>query len=374
MKTFAVFLLVALISRASPSSSDRPSSQKNVPVPRTFFGNLVPQTNDEQNSTQAGSTSASRSSFPALQALSNSTMEYLSGPLSTRVIPFTYIFVIVLGIPANVAILCFLAKKIRKVSSAILYYSLAVSDLFLLLSLTFKIHYHLHGNDWVLGEAACRVVTACFYGNLYCSAMTLACISVKRYIAVVHPFMYKGLPKKMCTAWVSLGVWGVFGIAVIPEFLIQQSYWLPQLNRTSCHDVLARDDNSFSFAFLLSYNLVLTVVGLLVPLVVSIVCYIRIIIVLKKSLQDWGKYIKASSLVFAIFLVCFLPAGFLHFIHYLQLELNGTESLYGYFNLAVCLCCLHACLDPFLFVLMSTSTGSRLFIMTFKGKSMSITL
>ncbi|KAF6721712.1 Proteinase-activated receptor 3 [Oryzias melastigma] len=363
MKTFAVFLLVALISRASPSSSDRPSSQKNVPVPRTFFGNLVPQTNDEQNSTQAGSTSASRSSFPALQALSNSTMEYLSGPLSTRVIPFTYIFVIVLGIPANVAILCFLAKKIRKVSSAILYYSLAVSDLFLLLSLTFKIHYHLHGNDWVLGEAACRVVTACFYGNLYCSAMTLACISVKRYIAVVHPFMYKGLPKKMCTAW-----------PVIPEFLIQQSYWLPQLNRTSCHDVLARDDHSFSFAFLLSYNLVLTVVGLLVPLVVSIVCYIRIIIVLKKSLQDWGKYIKASSLVFAIFLVCFLPAGFLHFIHYLQLELNGTESLYGYFNLAVCLCCLHACLDPFLFVLMSTSTGSRLFIMTFKGKSMSITL
>uniref|UniRef100_A0A3P9IKL5 Coagulation factor II thrombin receptor like 2 n=1 Tax=Oryzias latipes TaxID=8090 RepID=A0A3P9IKL5_ORYLA len=345
-------------------------SGKAFPNPRTFFGNLVPQTNVEKNSSQVVSSPPS----PALQSLSNSTVEYLSGPLSTRVVPFIYIFVIVFGVPANVAILCFLATKIRKVSSAILYYSLAVSDLFLLLSLTFKVHYHLHGNNWVLGEAACRVVTACFYGNLYCSAATLACISIKRYIAVVHPFMYKGLPKRMCTTWVSLGVWGVFGTAIIPEFLIRQSFWLPQLNRTSCHDVLARDDSSFSFVFLLSYNLVLTVIGLLAPLVVSIFCYIRIIVELKNSLQDWGKYIKASSLVFGIFLVCFLPTGILHFIHYLQLELNGSEGLYGYFSMAVCLCCLHACLDPFLFVLMSTSTGSRLFIMTFKGKSMSITV
>lgn len=309
---------------------------------------------------------------PALRSLSNGTVAYLQGTLSTRVIPITYIVIVTFGIPANVAILCLLATKIRKVSSAILYCSLAVSDLLLLLSLFFKAHYHLHGNNWVLGEAACRVVTACFYGNLYCSALTLACISMKRYFAVAYPFVYKAFPKRACTAWVSLAVWGLFGAAIVPELLVQQSYWLPQLNRTTCHDVLPLLGPSHSY--LRYYNVIIAILGLLVPLVVSAVCFTRIIRELNRSHQDWTMYIRTSSLVFGIFAVCFTPAGVLHLIHYVQLFADGTESLYIYFNVAVCLCCLHACLDPFLFFLMSRSAGSKLYLTISKSKSLSITI
>ncbi|XP_040012683.1 proteinase-activated receptor 3 [Xiphias gladius] len=342
-------------------------SEVNVPLPRTFIG--IVKIIKLQNETQVSATSHSP---PALQSLSNSTAGYLGGPLSTRVIPIIYILVVIVGIPANVAILCALASKIRKVSSAILYCSLAVSDLFLLLSLLFKAHYHLQGNHWALGEAACRVVTACFYGNLYCSAQTLACISIKRYLAVVHPFMYKTLPKRMCTSWVTLAVWVVFGAAVVPELLIRQSYRLPELGRIACHDVLPLDSDSH--IFLLYYNLILTVFGLLAPLVVAVVCYARIVYKLNQSHQDWAMYIKVISLVFAIFLVCFVPAGVLHFLHYVQLFVDGTESLYVYFNVAVCLCCLHACLDPFLFLLMSKSARSGRYLRTFKGKTVSISV
>ncbi|XP_074473274.1 proteinase-activated receptor 3 [Sebastes fasciatus] len=343
-------------------------------VPRTFFANLdteQPTDNifDVLNETKAP---VSSHSLPALRSLSNSTAEYLRGALSTRVIPIIYMLVVAVGIPANVAILCMLASKIRKVSSAILYYSLAVSDLLLLLSLFFKAHYHFYGNDWVLGEAACRVVTACFYGNLYCSAQTLACISIKRYLAVVHPFMYKSLPKRAFTGWVSVAVWGVFGAAVVPELLVKQSYWLPEVKLTTCHDVLPR--NSDSHVFLLYYNLFLTIFGLFVPLVVTVVCYARIVRELNRSHHDWTMYIKASSLVLVIFLVCFAPAGVLHFLHYVQLFADGTESLYVHFKVAVCLCCLHACLDPFLFALMSKSAGSSLYLRGFKGKTLSLSV
>uniref|UniRef100_A0A3Q0RHA0 Coagulation factor II thrombin receptor like 2 n=1 Tax=Amphilophus citrinellus TaxID=61819 RepID=A0A3Q0RHA0_AMPCI len=324
-----------------------------VPVPRTFNGVPVIQPQPVLNGTQAPFLTYSP---PALQSLSNSTVGYLRGTLSTRVIPIIYMIVVIVGIPANISILSLLATKIRKVSSAILYCSLAVSDLLLLLSLFFKAHYHFHGNHWVLGETACRVVTACFYGNLYCSALTLACISIKRYLAVAFPFKYKSMPKRMCTAWVTLALWGVFGAAIIPELLVQQSYWLPQLNRTTCHDVLPLDYSSH--VFLIYYNLILTVLGLMVPLVVTVVCFVRIINELTRSHFDWAMYIKASSLVFAIFLVCFVPAGVLHLLHYVQLFVDGTESLYAYFNVAVCLCCVHACLDPFFFLLMSKSAGS----------------
>lgn len=307
---------------------------------------------------------------PSLELLSNRTEGYLSSPLSTRVIPIIYILSMAVGMPANVAILCTLATKIRKVSSAILYCSLAVSDLLLLVSLSFKAHYHLHGNHWALGEALCRAVTACFYGNLYCSAQTLACISIKRYIAVVHPFTYKSLPKRTFALWVTVATWGVFAAGVVPELLVQQSYWIPEMNRTSCHDVLPLKESTH--VLLLYSNLFLTIFCLLVPLLVTIVCYSRIICELNQSHHDWALYIKSSSLVFVIFLVCFTPAGVLNLSHHVQLFLDGADSLYVHFKVAVCLCCLHACLDPFFFLLMSKSAGSRLNFRPFIKMSMSL--
>uniref|UniRef100_A0A3B4AX55 G-protein coupled receptors family 1 profile domain-containing protein n=1 Tax=Periophthalmus magnuspinnatus TaxID=409849 RepID=A0A3B4AX55_9GOBI len=276
---------------------------------------------------------------------------FSSGNISTILIPVLYILILAVGVPANLFTLCSLASKVRKVSSAILYCSLALSDLLLLLSLVFKAHYHLRGNHWLFGETACRMVSACFYGNLYCSAQTLASISVKRYLAVVHPFMYKSLPKRMCTTWVTVVLWMILGAGLVPELLVHQSYWISQLDIITCHDILPL--GSESHKFLLYYNLVLTIFGLLVPLVVCVVCYVRILTELKQSHTDWGLYIRSSSLVFLIFLVCFTPAGVLHFAHYVQLFADGTEGLYMYFNVAVCLCCLHAAMDPFLFMLMS---------------------
>lgn len=343
-----------------------------VPQPRTFIGwrlNQINQTKLELGGTQEPNLTPSSS---ALESLSDSAIGYLTGPLSTQVIPIIYLMVVTVGIPANVAILCLLMTKVRKVSSAVLYSSLAVSDILLLLSLSFKAHYHFHGNHWVLGEAACRIVTACFYGNLYCSSLTLACITVKRYMAVVHPFMYKSVPKITYAAWITVAVWGVFGASIVPQLLVQQSFWVRDLNRTTCHDVLPLGYDSHSF--LLYYNLVLTVLCLLVPLVVTVVCFIQIIAELNQSHFDWKMYMKAISLIFSIFMVCFLPCGVLHFLHYVLLSARGTENLYVYFNLAVCLSCLHACLDPFLFLIMSSSTSSRPYLIPFKDKSLSISV
>lgn len=351
------------------NNSKQHNSSSVFPEPRVFKGDPVFEPDLVLNETLDPDSTAPPA---ALQSLSNITVRYLDGALSTRVIPVVYILVVAVGVPANVAIIGLLATKIRKVSSAILYCSLAVSDLLLLLSLLFKAHYHLHGNHWALGEAACRAVTACFYGNLYCSALTLTCISIKRYLAVVHPFRYKSLPKRACTSWACLGVWAAFGAAVVPELLVQQSYWLPQLNRTTCHDVLPL--GHASHAFLLYYNLVLAILGLLLPLVVTVACFVRIVHGLNRSHYDWATYIKASSLVFTIFLVCFVPAGVLHFVHYLQLSADGTERLYVSFSVGACLCCLHAALDPFLFVLMSKSSGSRIYFLNFKGKTLSISI
>ncbi|KAL7844850.1 hypothetical protein SRHO_G00233890 [Serrasalmus rhombeus] len=373
-KTLLIFIMTLLLlelTRGSKSGKNRHNRTEGI-SPRTFRGQTIPvQLPLPPNSTETlARSSPSGVVEPGLQLLSNSTAMYLRGALSTRAIPVVYIVSIVVGVPANVAILVSIGAKVRRVSSAILYCSLATSDLLLLLSLLLKMHYHFAGNDWMFGEATCRLVTACFYGNLYCSAHTLACISVKRYLAVVHPFLYKSLPKRSCTAWASLAVWIMFSIAMVPELLVHQTYRIPQLRIITCHDVLPVDQGSSNF--LVVYNLALTLLGFLLPLMVTTACYTSIVWELNRSHRDWSLYIKASTLVFFIFVLCFAPSSFIHFLHYVRLYSSGAENFYAYFNVAVCLCCLHSCLDPFLFFLMSRTAGSKLYFMTRKGKTLSI--
>lgn len=302
--------------------------------PKTFYGRKA--STNEQNLTL---------DVPEL-IISNSHVNYTSDFISTRIIPVVYLIAIVIGIPSNTLVLAFLSRKTKCLSSAILYLNLAASDLLLLVSLTLKVHYHLNGNNWVFGELACKFVTACFYGALYCCIYTHMCISVLRYLAVVHPFMYRGLRKRSCTAWGSLTMWIVFVMAMAPEFLTHQSYYLSEARIITCHDILPYDEKLYDFLIL--YRLCLIFLGFIFPFAIILFAYGTIVNPLSRSSCDFTYYIKAITLVFVIFLLCFTPSNTIHFIHYVKLYTGKQDDLYKYFSVAVCLCCFHSCLDPIL--------------------------
>lgn len=297
------------------------------------------------------------SSFPRTPRLDlkpeDPALAYTRGVLSTRVIPSAYGLAMALGIPSNSYILGFLRARAKagSTSMTLLYVSLALSDLLLLLSLAPRLHYHLNGNHWVFGEAACRLVTACFYGNVYCSAHTIACVSLKRYLAVVRPFLYRRLSKRAWTLGACLTVWGVFGVAMVPELLVKQSYQLSQDGVTTCHDVLPLDEASH--ALLVPYRLALVCLGFLLPFLLCVFTHVALVRHLGRSGCNWKPFIRVCTLVLLIFLLCFAPSGVLHMAHYVRLYYSGEDGLYVYYSAAVCLCCFHSCLDPFLCVLMS---------------------
>lgn len=294
---------------------------------------------------------------------------YSSGILSTWVIPSSYIVAMLVGIPSNAYILVFLRVRLstKSLSTVLLYLNLALSDLLLLLSLALRVHYHFNGNNWMFGETSCRLITALFYGNVYCSAQTIACISVKRYLAVVKPFFYRRLAKTKLAAWTCLVVWLLFGAAVTPELLVRQTYHVSQLGITTCHDVLPLEEKSHSS--LVPYRLVLICLGFIIPFLICIYAHMAIIYHLGQSACDWKPFIRVSTLVFTIFVVCFLPSGILHITHYIRLFSIGDDRLYGYYRVAVCLCCLHSCLDPFLCMLVSKTASSDLQFISLRGNS-----
>ncbi|XP_064165071.1 proteinase-activated receptor 3-like [Anguilla rostrata] len=368
-----ILLLSLLLLDVSLQDNGNKSHKENRNItaisPRSFRGGLKGKIVHPQNTMRTVPSSPSPTLFLKLGLQANGTASYFTSVLSTQIIPAAYVVAIIIGIPSNAIVLVALTAKTKTFSTAILYFSLALSDLLFLITLTLKAFYHFNGNHWVFGEAACKVVTACFYGNVYCSIQTLMCISINRYLAIVHPFTYKSLPKHSCTMCCSLMVWVLFFTAMVPEFLIRQSYHLPDLGITTCHDVLPLNDESYSF--LPYYKLTLICLGFFVPFMVTVVSHVFIIFQLNKAHDDCMHYIKMSTLVFIIFTVCFTPSNVIHFIHYVKLYTSKEEHFYVYYSVAMCLCGIHSCLDPFLFSLMSRSTGSKQYFITFKGKTLS---
>lgn len=295
---------------------------------------------------------------------------FSSGVLSNWIIPSAYGLSMLLGIPSNAFILAFLRVKIKDKSRStiILYLNLALSDLLFLLSLAMRIHYHVNGNHWIFGEVSCRLITALFYGNVYCSSQTIACISVKRYLAVVKPFLYRQLATTSLSVWTCLIVWLLFAVAIVPELMVQQSYYISELGVITCHDILPLEEEPHSL--LVPFRLGLVCIGFILPFLVCVYAHVSVVFHLGQSGCDWKPFIKVSSLVFIIFVICFLPSGILHLTHYIRLILSGDDHLYGYYRAAVCLCCFHSCLDPFLCVLLSRTASSELQFISLRGASL----
>ncbi|XP_006913217.1 proteinase-activated receptor 3 [Pteropus alecto] len=282
--------------------------------------------------------------------VNNATIGYLRSSLSTKLIPIIYILVFVVGVPANAVTLWMLFFRTKSICTTIFYINLATADFLFCATLPFKIAYHLNGNNWVFGELMCRATTVIFYGNMYCSILLLACISISRYLAIVHPFTYRGLPRRTY-ALITCGlVWATVFLYMLPFFILKQEYYLVQQDITTCHDVHNTCESSSPFQ--LYYFISLAFFGFLIPFAVIIYCYTAIIRTLNAYDHRWLWYVKASLLILVIFTICFAPSNIILIIHHTNYYYN-TDGLYFIYLIALCLGSLNSCLDPFLYFLMS---------------------
>lgn len=283
--------------------------------------------------------------------INNNTINYLTSFQSVKLIPAVYIAAVLIGVPSNAITLWMLFFKIRSVRTAIFYKNLAISDFLFCVMLPFKISYHLRGNNWIFGEAMCRIMTAIFYGNMYCSALLLTCISISRYVAIVHPFTYRTLPTHPLTILACGVVWTIVFLYMLPLIITKQSYYIHLLNITTCHDVHNSCETESPFQFY--YFISLAVFGFVIPLCVVIFCYVSIIRTLKAYDRKWYWYIKISFLILSIFAICYTPSNIILIAHHVDFYYNYKDNLYSSYLVALSLSSLNSCLDPFLFFLMS---------------------
>lgn len=268
--------------------------------------------------------------------------------------PAVYIPALIVGLPGNLAALFVFTFRVAPRTAFSVYISnLALADVVILCTLPFRIHYHLNGNNWVLGDVACRVTGTLFYASTYMSICFMTCICVDRYMATVNPHTYLRLRSARCSLIASAALWFVAGVAIL-VFIVMGPLESNEGDSAghSCFENFARNE---WHTRLRSYSVFLLIFGSLVPSLTILVCYPlaarRIAAIRTKTAQ---KAVRVIYTILAITLLCFLPNHVVYLLHLLRrLDIirscSVANAIYDARRVTMALVVLNTCLDPVLY-------------------------
>lgn len=224
------------------------------------------------------------------------------------VLPILYILVFIVGLLLNVWGMTSLLqdwKKLRNIK--IFVFNLGLADMFYLFTLPFLIVYYLKGSKWIFGDIFCKVTRYCFKVNLYCSIGFLTCISVYRYLAIVHPMKVLGKLTTTHSVVISVMVWILVGAQSLPDMF----YPKHSENKTEqCFDTT----DFKNVEKYLKYSLSVTFIGFCIPLGIIGGCYghMSLVVCRSNSITKVKKqqFIKLFVFMILLFLLCYTPYHF----------------------------------------------------------------
>ncbi|XP_072228097.1 proteinase-activated receptor 2-like isoform X1 [Leuresthes tenuis] len=294
--------------------------------------------------------------------IDHAASETLKGNLTTVFFPIIYIIVFAVGLPANgMAIWVFLFRTKKKYPSSIYMANLALADLLFVIWMPLKIAYHINGNNWIYGEPLCKVLVSFFYGNMYCSVLFIAALSVQRYWVVAHPLSTQKRNNKVAIS-VCVAIWAFIWLTTTPLYLYNHTAKLKDPNITTCHDVNIISDLTDPFPSIklpFYYFILMGTIVFLIPCVVIVVAYVLLLKTLGRSMEDSttsksrNKAVVLIVIVLVTFLVCFIPSNIMLVVHYSLLKHGVVNNGYGFYLATLCLTSLNSCLDPFIYYFVS---------------------
>ncbi|XP_068275810.1 P2Y purinoceptor 1-like [Nyctibius grandis] len=282
-------------------------------------------------------------------------------------LPAVYLAVIPLGLVGNGLGLWHLCTGPRhggRPPLSLLVGNLGLADLLYVSTLPFLVSYYLRGRVWLFGHGWCRVTRGLFHLNLYASIGFLTCISVHRYLGIVHPLKTRGRCQGATSSvWLSATVWVWVVAQVAPDFAFSKMEgW-----GMRCHDTTGHEN----LGVYLPYTVAVTVTGFVIPFLIIIGCYCHVVVVLCRndtvdpSLRR--RSIRLVILVMVLFSICFLPYHIFRNLNLLsrgwQLQGSCTQALkniYVSYQVTRGLASFNSALNPLLYVMTSEDCMSRM--------------
>lgn len=195
-------------------------------------------------------------------------------------IPTLYSIIFVVGIFGNslVVIVIYFYMKMKTVASVFLL-NLALADLCFLLTLPLWAVYTAMEYRWPFGNYLCKIASASVSFNLYASVFLLTCLSIDRYLAIVHP-MKSRLRRTMLVARVTcIIIWCLAGLASLPSVIHRNVFFIENTNITVC----AFHYNTNNSIVPIGMGLTKNILGFIFPFLIILTSYTLIWKALKKA-------------------------------------------------------------------------------------------
>ncbi|XP_007957896.1 C-X-C chemokine receptor type 2-like [Orycteropus afer afer] len=221
--------------------------------------------------------------------------------INKNIVITIYALVFLLSLLGNsLVMLVILYNRISRSVTDVYLLNLAMADL--LFALTLPIWAASKKNGWTYGTPLCKVVSLLKEVNFYSGILLLACISVDRYLAIVHATRTL-IQKRHLVKFICLGIWALSLFLSLPIFLFRKAFTPPNSSPVCYEDI---GNNTTKWRLVL--RILPQTFGFILPLLVMLFCYGFTLRTLFEA--HMGQKHKAMRVIFAVvlvFLLCWLP-------------------------------------------------------------------
>ncbi|XP_070597564.1 P2Y purinoceptor 11 [Erythrolamprus reginae] len=226
-------------------------------------------------------------------------------------------------------------------------FNLALCDLLYAISLLpLAVYYYCR--HWMFGFIFCKLDRFVFFVNLYGSTFFIACISLNRYVAIVHPFFARERIEPF-HAKVASGLMWLLTIAISAPVLYFSTVE-SKGNATTCQGSASRSE----LPVYQSYSWFLLTVGCGLPFLLTLFSCVAIVCAVRRSHSTTREekckvkiLISTVVLLYALFYVPYHVFRNVN-LHY-RLQDNRNAAIYITYQITKVLVNFHVCIHPFIY-------------------------
>ncbi|XP_078092243.1 P2Y purinoceptor 1-like [Mustelus asterias] len=303
--------------------------------------------------------------FPSLTDFTvNQTYCKVNKEFTAQFLPAVYSLVFIAGFLGNGWVLVAMWLSRKKWSNlTVLLFNLGLADLLYVSTLPFLVVYYVSRRQWIFGKLFCRITKLCFHLNLYGSIGFLTCISVQRYLGIVHPMKVMGRWKRCHSVLISALIWGL----VVIQTSVDLHFTKTNANGTKCFDSTINEE----LPDYIKYNLILSVTAFLIPFLIIVGCssHIGLVLIRNNNVDRVlrSRCLKLVLIVTLLFALCFTPYHFLRIANLISrsLQLQGQciqsfKDIYLLYQVARALASLNSVINPLIYFLAGDDVKTRM--------------
>lgn len=270
--------------------------------------------------------------------------------LNPTIMAAVYCLIFTIGLLGNSTIVWLLLKIMRiKTMTDVCLLNLAISDLITVLSLPSWALY-IKGNlsD---ANAMCKLMFGTYQLGFYSGILFVMLMSIDRYLAIVHAVASLGARTLRYAITASLVIWTISFCAALPGALFHNM--IKDIDNITQCDWDNREGSVKTWKLFLNFSQNTAVIFVSLP--VTIYCYVRILLVLRRTKNSKrGRAMKLIFAIVAVFVVFWVPynvAVFLQILH--DFDINDTcdsgNQITTALSVTETIALSHCCVNPVIY-------------------------